>query len=137
MLGHYINDCPLLLANPNDLTRIKRVTGIPKSFLTPVDSHLGENLNGNKKAAAPLRKTMISYDGSKVVFTPNTSEWQKFSSIASASKQAAAIMDEPDYFDPQGSPSREVGTTEAHAEATATEHDSITDRNSKRFKTSD
>ena len=83
------------MANPNDLTRIKRVTGIPKSFLTPVESTAATQSATGAKKGAPLRKTMISYDGSKVVFTPNTFEWQKFSSMASASKQAAAAMDDP------------------------------------------
>jgi hypothetical protein len=90
-LGHYITDCPILQANPNDLTRMKRVTGIPKSFLTPVSS--SDNKADDTKAT-PLAKTMISYDGSKVVFTPNTTEWQKFSSIATAAKQAQAEIDD-------------------------------------------
>ena len=90
-----------MLANPNDLTRIKRVTGIPKSFLKPVNDV--ENAGTSK---ALLKKTMISYDGSKVIFTPNTSEWQKFSSmavLANKEVERMASADEEDHDYPHDS----------------------------------
>ena len=55
---------------------MKRVTGIPKTFL--------EQAKGEESSSAHLetKKRMISYDGSMVYFAPNTREWDKFSSMA-------------------------------------------------------
>lgn len=46
---------------------------------------------------------MISYDGSIVVFAPNTREWDKFSSVAK-STTAASELEEEDSDNPAEDP---------------------------------
>lgn len=74
--GHYISDCPLFLSNPGDKTRLKRAAGIPKTFLQAAASDGSE-----------LRKTMLSQDGSKVIYRPNQHEWNKLHAMASKTKE--------------------------------------------------
>lgn len=98
-LDHYIGDCPLgpsssMAGSSSDpLSRpqhqLKRVAGIPKSFLEKIqDDSLLEG-----KPTDHLKKKMISYDGSLVFFTPNTREWDKFSSVAKATTSAATTSE--------------------------------------------
>lgn len=74
--GHYISDCPLFLSNPGDKTRLKRAAGIPKTFLQAAASDGSE-----------LRKTMLSQDGSKVIYRPNQHEWNKLHAMAAKTKE--------------------------------------------------
>ncbi|KAJ1651489.1 Protein mpe1 [Dispira simplex] len=63
--GHWISDCPTNADKSFGQPRIKRTTGIPKSFLQKID-------------ALPEDKTaMVTADGSLVIAQANEDAWQK------------------------------------------------------------
>lgn len=74
--GHYINACPTN-DDPNfNAPRIKRTTGIPKTFLKPADSVASGNV-------------MIAADGSLVAVEPHEHIWDQLNA-ADRAKTAAA-----------------------------------------------
>lgn len=73
---------------------MKRVTGIPKTFLEQAKEE-----EESPNARLETKKRMISYDGSMVYFAPNTREWNKFSSMAAAECEEPFVEadDDPDH----------------------------------------
>lgn len=94
--GHWIQQCPTN-DNPeyNDRPRIKRTTGIPKSFLKTVDKATvlaqGNDEDGNKPSGV-----MVTADGEFVVAEPDKKTWDKYKAKAAGSEEAkkAAAQDE-------------------------------------------
>ena len=81
------------MVDPNKPTQnFKRVTGIPKTFL---EAYVDDGTL-DQTPTSDTRKKMISYDGSIVVFAPNTREWDKFSSVAKSTTIAAAMAENED-----------------------------------------
>lgn len=71
--GHHINNCPTN-DDPNyDRPRIKRTTGIPKTFLKTVTPEERSTAKGG---------LMITSEGGMVVALPNQEEWQRVSGMA-------------------------------------------------------
>lgn len=99
--GHWIQQCPTN-DNPeyNDRPRIKRTTGIPKSFLKTVDKATvlaqGNDEDGNKPSGV-----MVTADGEFVVAEPDKKTWDKYKAKAAGSEEAkkAAAQDEKDLKD--------------------------------------
>lgn len=75
--GHYINNCPTN-NDPNfDKPRVKKSTGIPRSFLKTVASD---------NTASEQQPLMVTADGSLVVAVSNDQEWQRLSTAAAKKK---------------------------------------------------
>lgn len=72
--GHHINNCPTVEDPTFDRPRIKRTTGIPKTFLKPVSASERTTAEG----------LMVTSEGGMVVAVPNEDEWRKISSKAKA-----------------------------------------------------
>lgn len=90
MTGHWIQACP----TNDDPTydnrpKVKRTTGIPKSFLKevePQDQHVEAGLDDEKR-----QPSGVMYDnGKQVVYMPDQASWEKFQAKA----QAAAAQQE-------------------------------------------
>ncbi|KAK3995051.1 protein MPE1 [Cladorrhinum sp. PSN332] len=91
--GHWIQLCPTN-DNPeyDNRPRVKRTTGIPKSFLKTVDkaTALGQNADGDdSKAPSGI---MVNADGEFVIAEPDKASWEQFQAKAksSAAKEASA-----------------------------------------------
>ncbi|RKP18288.1 DWNN-domain-containing protein, partial [Rozella allomycis CSF55] len=78
--GHFIHQCPTNSDKSFDLLKVKRTTGIPKSFLKTVDASEIDKANGT---------VMVTDDGSLVVVQANTSEWEKLNQL----KQGSTMSD--------------------------------------------
>lgn len=79
--GHFIQNCPTN-ADPNyDRTRVRKTTGIPKSFLKPVAA-------GDSEAASNF---LVTPEGTLVVAAPNDLEWNRLSTIKAFAQTATAI----------------------------------------------
>ncbi|KAK1760516.1 DWNN domain-containing protein [Echria macrotheca] len=81
--GHWIQLCPTN-DNPeyDNRPRVKRTTGIPKSFLKTVDKAavLGQNSDGDEsKAPAGI---MVNPDGEWVIAEPDKASWEQFQAKA-------------------------------------------------------
>lgn len=72
--GHYINNCPTNSDPTFDKPRVKKSTGIPRSFLKSVASEDSE------------QALMVTADGSLVVAVSNDQEWQRLSTAAAKTK---------------------------------------------------
>lgn len=70
--GHYIQFCPTNADPTFDKPKVKKSTGIPRSFLKPVE---GDQLDGN---------VLVTADGSLVVAVSNDQEWTKLSTSVQA-----------------------------------------------------
>jgi protein MPE1 len=70
--GHYIQQCPTNLDPNYDKPRIKKTTGIPKSFLKPVEGNVID-----ARAADPTVSLMVTAEGQTVVNHPNENEWKR------------------------------------------------------------
>jgi protein MPE1 len=73
--GHWIQMCP----TNNDPTfeskpKIKRTTGIPRSFMKKLDKPLGE---GEEEEALQGGTIMLDADGNHVIVNPDTATWEK------------------------------------------------------------
>lgn len=91
-VGHWIQVCPTN-DNPefDNRPRVKRTTGIPRSFLKTVDKatlQQGEGEDGVKPPAG----VMVNADGDYVIAEPDKASWEQFQakSKTSASAQKAA-----------------------------------------------
>ncbi|KAM0808830.1 putative DWNN domain-containing protein [Seiridium cardinale] len=91
-IGHWIQVCPTN-DNPefDNRPRVKRTTGIPRSFLKTVDKatlQQGEGEDGVKPPAG----VMVNADGDYVIAEPDKASWEQFQakSKTSASAQKAA-----------------------------------------------
>lgn len=99
--GHWIQQCPTN-DNPeyNDRPRIKRTTGIPKSFLKTVDKAT-VLAQGNDEDGSKPSGVMVTADGEFVVAEPDKKTWDKYKARAAGSEGAkkAAAQDEKDLKD--------------------------------------
>jgi protein MPE1 len=74
--GHYIANCPTN-ADPNfNRPKIRKTTGIPKTFLKPIDSSAEGDLG-----TLPPNNVLISADGNLVTLESNEELWSKVSGI--------------------------------------------------------
>ncbi|ORY63046.1 DWNN domain-containing protein [Pseudomassariella vexata] len=98
--GHWIQACPTN-DNPefDNRPRVKRTTGIPRSFLKTVDKSAfqqgeGEGEDGPKPPAG----VMVNADGDYVIAKPDTASWEKFQAKTktSAAAQKAASDEDKD-----------------------------------------
>ncbi|ROW00775.1 hypothetical protein VMCG_06508 [Cytospora schulzeri] len=90
--GHWIQQCPTN-DNPefDNRPRVKRTTGIPKSFLKTVDKAtvLAQGADGDEsKTPAGI---MVNADGEFVIAEPDKASWQKFQAKAQGSAEAKKL----------------------------------------------
>lgn len=73
--GHWIQMCPTN-NDPNfeSKPKIKRTTGIPRSFMKKLDKPLGE---GEEEEALQGGTIMLDADGNHVIVNPDTATWEK------------------------------------------------------------
>ena len=95
--GHWIQLCPTN-DNPeyDNRPRVKRTTGIPRSFLKTVDkaTALGQNADG-EDAKAPSG-IMVNADGEFVIAEPDKASWEQFQAKAKANPAAQKASAEED-----------------------------------------
>ncbi|KAF8865100.1 DWNN-domain-containing protein [Acephala macrosclerotiorum] len=92
--GHWIKECPTN-NDPNwNPVRLKRTTGIPRSFLKTVDKP--EILNGDGDDTKLPPGVMVNAEGQFVIAEPDKASWEKFQAktkSSAAAAQAAALGD--------------------------------------------
>jgi protein MPE1 len=95
--GHWIQQCPTN-DNPeyDNRPRVKRTTGIPKSFLRTVDkatalSQLGATSEDDIKS---MPGVMVNADGDFVVAEPDKAAWEQFQAKTKSSASAAKAANE-------------------------------------------
>jgi len=90
--GHWIQLCPTN-DNPeyDNRPRVKRTTGIPKSFLKTVDKATVLNADGDEsKAPAGI---MVNPDGEWVIAEPDKASWEQFQAKAKSSTARKAELE--------------------------------------------
>ncbi|ETS81401.1 hypothetical protein PFICI_06403 [Pestalotiopsis fici W106-1] len=91
-IGHWIQVCPTN-DNPefDNRPRVKRTTGIPRSFLKTVDKATLQQGDG-EDGVKPPAGVMVNADGDYVIAEPDKASWEQFQakSKTSASAQKAA-----------------------------------------------
>ncbi|KAL2018342.1 hypothetical protein VTK56DRAFT_945 [Thermocarpiscus australiensis] len=95
--GHWIQLCPTN-DNPeyDNRPRVKRTTGIPRSFLKTVDkaTALGQNADGgDSKAPSGI---MVNADGEFVIAEPDKASWEQFQAKAKSNPAAQKAASEGD-----------------------------------------
>ncbi|KAH8847614.1 hypothetical protein MCOR27_004459 [Pyricularia oryzae] len=101
--GHWIQLCPTN-DNPefDNRPRVKRTTGIPKSFLKTVDKAtvLGQAGVDGEEGKVPSG-VMVNADGDFVIAQPDKAAWEKFQARTkvSAAAQKVAVQDEKELQD--------------------------------------
>lgn len=93
-LGHYIQACP----TNNDpewdkRPRIKRTTGIPKSFLKTIEKPMVIANDGTMDDTKQPSGVMVTADGEWVVAEPDKASWDQFQAkaqVSAAAQEAAA-----------------------------------------------
>ena len=88
--GHYIQQCPTNLDPTYDKPRIKKTTGIPKSFLKPVEGNVID-----ARAADPTLSLMVTAEGQTVVNQPNENEWKRLIETRTLSSELVEVEEEP------------------------------------------
>ena len=73
--------------------RVKRTTGIPRSFLRPIEKPAALSNDGTHNDTKQPAGTMVNADGNWVVFEPDKASWEKYQAKtkASAAAQEAAV----------------------------------------------
>ncbi|KAI2640282.1 DWNN domain-containing protein [Xylaria nigripes] len=93
--GHWIQLCPTN-DNPefDNRPRVKRTTGIPRSFLKTVDKSALQQTGADGEEAKPPSGLMVNADGEFVIAEPDKASWEQFQaktkSSAAAQKAATA-----------------------------------------------
>ena len=92
--GHWIMECPTN-SDPNfdGRPRIKRTTGIPKSFLKSVEKPTNVVNDGTVDDAKQPMGVMVNSDGEWVVAEPDQAAWDKYQAkkkVSAAAQNAAA-----------------------------------------------
>ncbi|KAI1821368.1 DWNN domain-containing protein [Xylaria intraflava] len=93
--GHWIQLCPTN-DNPefDNRPRVKRTTGIPRSFLKTVDKSALQQTGADGEEAKPPSGLMVNADGEFVIAEPDKASWEQFQaktkSSAAAQKAASA-----------------------------------------------
>ncbi|KAM7189646.1 DWNN domain containing protein [Naviculisporaceae sp. PSN 640] len=94
--GHWIQLCPTN-DNPeyDNRPRVKRTTGIPKSFLKTVDkaTALGQNADGDDTKPAGI---MVDENGDFVIAEPDKAAWEQFQAKAKSNAAAQKAAPEGD-----------------------------------------
>ncbi|KAM7218959.1 DWNN domain containing protein [Rhypophila decipiens] len=94
--GHWIQQCPTN-DNPeyDNRPRVKRTTGIPKSFLKTVDkaTALGQNADGDESKPAGI---MVDENGDFVIAEPDKASWEQFQAKAKSNTAAQKAAPEGD-----------------------------------------
>lgn len=93
--GHWIQVCPTN-DNPefDNRPRVKRTTGIPRSFLKTVDKSTLQQTGADGEEVKPPAGVMVNADGEFVIAEPDKASWDKYQaktkSSAAAQKVASA-----------------------------------------------
>ncbi|KAI1176552.1 DWNN domain-containing protein [Nemania sp. FL0916] len=93
--GHWIQMCPTN-DNPDfdNRPRVKRTTGIPRSFLKTVDKSALQQTGADGEEVKPPAGLMVNADGEFVIAEPDKASWEQFQaktkSSAAAQKAASA-----------------------------------------------
>ena len=83
--GHYIQNCPTNTDTNYDRVKVRKTTGIPRSFLKPV------NVSGDGSGPGNF---LVTPEGNLVVAAPNEQEWDRIATIKSLADIAHAIPPE-------------------------------------------
>ncbi|PBP16446.1 DWNN domain-containing protein [Diplocarpon rosae] len=94
--GHWIKECPTN-DDPNfeNKPRIKRTTGIPRSFLKTVDKPTAMNGDGMEDSKPPSG-IMVNAEGQFVIAEPDKASWEQFQAktkSSAAAQKVAALGD--------------------------------------------
>ncbi|KAI0383188.1 DWNN-domain-containing protein [Hypomontagnella monticulosa] len=93
--GHWIQVCPTN-DNPefDNRPRVKRTTGIPRSFLKTVDKSALQQTGADGEEVKPPAGVMVNADGEFVIAEPDKASWEQYQaktkSSAAAQKAASA-----------------------------------------------
>lgn len=88
--GHWIQMCPTNDDPEYDnRRRVKRTTGIPRSFLTTVDKSVALAQSGDDDEAKRPPGIMVNADGDFVIARPDKASWEKYQAKAKSSAAAA------------------------------------------------
>lgn len=90
--GHWIQLCPTN-DDPefDNRPRVKRTTGIPRSFLRTVDKSVALAQNGDDESKRPSG-IMVNAEGEFVVAEPDKASWEQFQAKAKSSASAAKAI---------------------------------------------
>ncbi|KAI0134544.1 MPE1 protein [Xylariales sp. AK1849] len=94
--GHWIQVCPTN-DNPefDNKPRVKRTTGIPRSFLKTVDKSALQQGDG-EDGIKPPAGVMVNADGDFVVAEPDKASWEKFQAKTKTSAAAQKVASDED-----------------------------------------
>lgn len=89
--GHWIQVCPTN-EDPtfDNKPKIKRTTGIPRSFLKAVEKPVAASNDGTEDDTKQPSGVMINADGEHVIAVPDAKSWEKFQA---KTKQSAAALE--------------------------------------------
>ena len=95
--GHWIQLCPTN-DNPDydNRPRVKRTTGIPKSFLKTVDKATALGQNGDGDETKTPSGIMVNADGEFVIAEPDKASWEQFQAKAKSNSAAQKATPEGD-----------------------------------------
>ncbi|KAL7746559.1 Protein mpe1 [Sorochytrium milnesiophthora] len=98
--GHYIQDCPTNGDTTFDRPKVKRTTGIPRSFLREVEDPMASMQNRGTEAAGA--GVMLTKDGRVVQVMSNEAAWKKIqSTMVNAVSNEEMLMEQapvlPEY----------------------------------------
>lgn len=95
--GHWIQLCPTN-DNPeyDNRPRVKRTTGIPRSFLKTVDKATALGHNADRDDSRAPSGIMVNADGEFVIAEPDKASWEQFQAKAKANPTAKTAASEGD-----------------------------------------
>ncbi|KAH7026233.1 DWNN domain-containing protein [Microdochium trichocladiopsis] len=95
--GHWIQVCPTN-DNPeyDNRPRVKRTTGIPRSFLKTVDKAALQQTGADGEEIKPPSGVMVNADGDFVIAEPDKASWEQFQAKTKSSAAAAKAATEGD-----------------------------------------
>ncbi|KAI1764133.1 DWNN domain-containing protein [Hypoxylon sp. FL1150] len=97
--GHWIQVCPTN-DNPefDNRPRVKRTTGIPRSFLKTVDKSALQQTGEDGEEIKPPAGVMVNADGDFVIAEPDKASWEQYQAKtkSSAAAQKAASAEDKD-----------------------------------------
>ncbi|KAL7623271.1 Protein mpe1 [Parahypoxylon ruwenzoriense] len=100
--GHWIQVCPTN-DNPefDNRPRVKRTTGIPRSFLKTVDKSTLQQTGADGEEVKPPPGVMVNADGDFVIAEPDKASWEQYQAKtkSSAAAQKAASAEDKELED--------------------------------------
>ncbi len=98
LLGHWIQMCPTN-NDPNfdGRPRVKRTTGIPRSFLKTIEKPAALTNDGNGDDTKQPSGVMVNAEGEFVIAEPDQASWEQYQAkakVSAAAQQAAATGSE-------------------------------------------